>query len=474
MDALTVAGKLAVAEDDTRTPFCEPGCVTTGCVPSINATVQLLRRNLLTSWLHGSSVYLYDMGGPSWGSYNTTENTTASKKLYSAVRGVNRAVARIVSRNSTKAGLAAEVAVFIPSTAQKARVYQMMWDHLDSDADAYTPTQFQLGNLGAPVRWFYLEQLPTLPDSALRDIKLAVLLSPAVISDALAAVIRTRLASRNRTLVYTYIAGLLTSTTANDFNISRAADITGFPQLTGHGSAAPIRTKLTAATTTGVGVPPAAPRWSPELVGSILDFRSWETHADGQGKGIPKYVRDWMPPNRTSPWFHVQEDSDVVVLGRFAGGGESDGRASVAWRDNGDHRVVYTCHTWLPRLAYRAIAVSAGVHMFVDGTDGLPPPMPCPKFGSNNPCGRCHRCGNDGPTCLGFGDVAEAAGPALMIHAGPTLMHGSDKVRTVRLPCAAESVRDERGALVCHECGSFETAPMEAGDVALFDVEIEC
>ena len=61
-----------------------------------------------------------------------------------------------------------------------------------------------------------------------------------------------------------------------------------------------------------------------------------------------------------------------------------------------------------------------------------------------------------------------------MIHAGPTLMHGSDKVRTVQLPCAAESVRDERGALVCQDCRSFETAPMEAGDVALFDVEIEC
>ena len=61
--------------------------------------------------------------------------------------------------------------------------------------------------------------------------------------------------------------------------------------------------------------------------------------------------------------------------------------------------------------------------------------------------------------------LAPAAGPAW---SGPRVEvehpHGIAQLR----------IDGERGALVCHECQSFETAPMEAGDVALFDVEIEC
>ena len=64
--------------------------------------------------------------------------------------------------------------------------------------------------VGAPVRWYFLEQLERMPASALRDIKLAIVLSPMAVSPALAASIKTRLATKNRTLVFTYAAGLLT------------------------------------------------------------------------------------------------------------------------------------------------------------------------------------------------------------------------------------------------------------------------
>ena len=92
--------------------------------------------------------------------------------------------------------------MFLPSTASNTRTYNMEFDHLDDDTDDYNGLQFQFGTLGAPVRWFYLEQLPALDAAALAHIKLAVLLCPIVISDALRSVIQTRLATDNRTLVW--------------------------------------------------------------------------------------------------------------------------------------------------------------------------------------------------------------------------------------------------------------------------------
>ena len=77
-------------------------------------------------------------------------------------------------------------------------------------------------------------------------------------------------------------------------------------------------------------------------------------------------------------------------------------------------------------------------------------------------------------TCMGYGDMVAASSAAIMVHAGPTLMHGNDRVRTVRLPCVAKTVLDEAGAVVCSGCSSFATTPMEAGDVLLFEVDIVC
>ena len=407
------------------------------------------------------------MSGPSWGSYQSPENVSSSKFLWSNIRETNEAVLRLTSLpHRPGAGLYPEVAVFLPSTASNTRTYNMEFDHLDDDTDDYNGLQFQFGTLGAPVRWFYLEQLPALDAAALAHIKLAVLLCPIVISDALRSVIQTRLATDNRTLVWSYSAGLLTSTTSGDFNLSRAAEVSGLP-IHGHGSAAPIRTRLLAAPQF-----PRAPQWTaPLLASEPLAFRQWEGVANGGPSGVPDYVTRFMRPNTTSPWYEVREEPGVVVLGRFASEhSKSNGRVSVAWRDLGDHRAIYSCHSWLPRLAWRAIALAAGVHLYVDGGGAAPHPVPCQNASL---CPQCMRTPTY--TCLGFGDVAEATGPALMVHAGPTLMRAGDKARRVHLPCAATSVRDAfNGSLVCRGCDSFRTRPMEAGEVSLFAVDIAC
>ena len=466
LDALAAAGKLSIMEDDSRTQFdIVIGCAGKLIVP-FSQTGPMVRRNLLTSFLKGAGIYQYPMCGP-WARVTSPENVTYTREIWSNVTAVNKAIGHLAAKTlAPGAGLCAEVAIFIPSTAAKTRTYGMMYDHLDTNTDDYATLHYQLGALGAPVRWLFLEQLPSLPASILDCIKLAVLTSPIVISESLATVIKTRLATGNRTLVYTGSVGLLTSVTANDFNLSRAASITGLP-LRGHGSAAPIKTKL---------ADPAshhstAPRWSKQLLAAAaLPFRTWEG-APGTEATNPDYVSRYIGYNLTSPWYDVQT-GNVAVLGRYVGGGKSNALVSIAHRDNGDHRVVYSCQSWLPRLAWRKLAQAAGVHLYVDGGTK---DVPIFKPGQCKNASACSKCMHAiGGTCLGFGDVVEATGPALMVHAGPTLMHGHDRVRTVQLPCAATTVRDEQSEIVCKNCSAFNTSAMVAGDVLLYDVDITC
>ena len=79
------------------------------------------------------------------------------------------------------------------------------------------------------------------------------------------------------------------------------------------------------------------------------------------------------------------------------------------------------------------------------------------------------RAATDTGTCMGYGDVVEASGPTLMVHAGLTAGL-ADTPRTVRLPCTAAIVKDEAGAVVCQACDEFKTGAMGMGDVLLFEV----
>ena len=80
-------------------------------------------------------------------------------------------------------------------------------------------------------------------------------------------------------------------------------------------------------------------------------------------------------------------------------------------------------------------------------------------------------------------DVVEAAGPALMIHAGPWAAAGakwgSVGPRHVTLPIVAKNVWElaplggAQRQRVCQACGAFDTSVMQVGETRLYFVEAQ-
>ena len=82
-DHAAAVGKLVMAEDDTRTPFAAPGCSNGGCLTT-EQTSAIVRRDLMTSWLHGGGSYFFDMGLEGWWGRN---DTAAARGTTSAIWG---------------------------------------------------------------------------------------------------------------------------------------------------------------------------------------------------------------------------------------------------------------------------------------------------------------------------------------------------------------------------------------------------
>jgi hypothetical protein len=103
------------------------------------------------------------------------------------------------------------------------------------------------------------------------------------------------------------------------------------------------------------------------------------------------------------------------------------------------HTSVFSASPGMPVELWAALAVTAGVHMFVD----------------NSKC-----------TSWEVGDVIDVRGRFLMLHASSSCAPGRTS-RTLMLPFPA-TVRNEANVAVCHGCTSFTTDPMDPGDVQLF------
>ena len=118
-DCGIVHKKLWISEDDSRTSFAKPSSFTS-CTNS-TCDVNLLRRNLITTALHGAGIYQFDLSVAGWfGRAGGGQNASTTAAIWDAIASGRKAVEAIfhagvdktVNIGPRRSSLQPEIAVF--------------------------------------------------------------------------------------------------------------------------------------------------------------------------------------------------------------------------------------------------------------------------------------------------------------------------------------------------------------------------
>jgi len=275
-----------------------------------------------------------------------------------------------------------------------------------------------IAGIGAPVRVFLLSDLAR-EDFPFNEIKLAVFLNAFMLGSDLRTIVRTRLQGDGRTLAWLYAPGLLDADAcggpgACTPDAAASSDLIGL-QLQIHVTGAPLATTFVDEADAPVG--PALPVG---VAGATFGAQL----------------------GSVSPWLACAEEDDVVVLGRYA-----SGDPSVCWThdDARDHSALFVGTPRPPTAFWRAVARSAGVHLYTDAASGT-----------------------DDSAAGTHADAVEAAASGLLYHAGSGQQNAT--ARKVTLPREL-AVRSEWGGVVCgaaEPCKPFETPRLADGESILY------
>jgi hypothetical protein len=147
VDAMAVAGKLMMMEDDTRTSICLAGlgpgkhCPETPLdIATQSYNADAIRRNILTLALHGGGQY-FGMNGATWFGNASMPQTTAN--LWSNISHVGSMIVNQLSAAATSQPIEAEVAVFLSDSSAEARTidHDRGLFHGSPDTDNYQNLQ---------------------------------------------------------------------------------------------------------------------------------------------------------------------------------------------------------------------------------------------------------------------------------------------------------------------------------------------
>ena len=403
VDSASLHAKLFLTEDDTRTHFCNDslpgpgGCdgagLPTKATGSLNETIELLARNVYTAAFHRSGEYFFDLFMKGW--FGRPDKPAETAALWSAIAVLRAQTAALGSGPITP-----QVAVLVDDAS---------WAYLPLLGGAANNFGFNyalgegqeadFSTLGAPVSYYLVSDIlsPSFPSDQLR---LLIFTNAFALSDALRSAV-SRLQGGERTLVWWYAPGIiaLENSTADAARISALVGIAGI--------------------TRGAGAASLSTRWSENC-----------SYGNATIEGLPPWHAD--------PWFYLDEHAasaaaSVEVLGRYVDGGA----ASLVRQSFASHTAVFSGAPGMPMEVMRALAKTAGVHLYVDAGD----------------------------------DVVDGRGSCLMVHAGAT-RHDE---RTVRLPHSVASVAmlspltSEAVSVPCAQpCTSFQTPPLAPGASRLF------
>ena len=285
-----------------------------------------------------------------------------------------------------------------------------------------------VSSVGAPARTFLLSDL-ALDTIDWAPYRLCVFLNAYVVPPHIAAAIATKLKGGGKTLVWTHMAGVLAAPSPagpRALNTTAMSELVGI-NLTRGAGASPLFTHVPAGPTLGPGFPR-------DYGSATVAVDPWFYHAGHSGAAQEREHE------------RQQQAAQVEVLGTLAAAGTAALATLVRAVDVGrNYTSVFSSTPGMPVQLWRALAATAGVHMYVDDS----------------------ACSVD-PDAWEAADSVEVRGRFLLVHAAATCSGVAAVRRAVRLPAAVKAVTAEGGATVCTDCDTFQTPPMVAGDVHLF------
>lgn len=489
-DSAKLHGKGWAMESDTRTFLCASvpaACAGNNFSTDVSSTVQRFRRNLGFAAVRGQPSYMLDLDTYGW--LGQPQQLIESHQLWRGLGALLSTIASI-SSDAPRVGTGAkpevlsgplrfpaQIAVFTDSTSLD--LTPLSGPQSGSGLGGGCPSWFQnglkvnamtLSTLGTPVLHLATEDLLT-EQLDLSNIRLAVFLNAVHLAPEVEAAVRFHFGDQHpATLVWLGASGLVK-------NISEAADNTRPRRLTG----LPVRCSFTANSSLsmqftgslgGLGLPPfdstGGCRPSPVCVAdSILLENPPIDYSD------TTVLRNASRTNQSSVAAMFANKIEVMATELDASGAcvsVSGARVRCATMLRA-HRpaspvgaVVWTSAISLPWPVWRLLALSAGVHLYVESNSRVDP-----------------------PSSVVLGDTV-ALSPPTVSGLNSSWLHltaacrGLDNIyatscdqnvasaRTVVLPRKTR-VTDEGGHLVCACCDKFATHPLAPGDVAMFRLQ---
>lgn len=422
MDTARLRGKLYFLEDDSRTvlsiksnPHPEIHTTTT-----LQDTLRVLKRNLVTSAMHNVATYLYDLDSKGW--WGLPGQQQESEAIWSTVRGATQELsARIWPQSSTFGSTSDEIEVeialivddFSPAYFETAGgpIPRTNPDLGFSSLLNYHPAH-ALARIGAPFRNYLLTDLllPEFQSDVLPSLKLIIFANCVHVPRTVSNYINRTLWHSDRTLLWLWAPNVIAEEPGENvqgggavhFDPSGPARITGLPLRMGAGESS--------------------------------------LQADIAGFAFPYFGPSSY---KIAPWFYVDTaaaDASNLQLEVLAQYHESKLPALVRGSLPSGATSIFSGAVMVPTEVYAKIAKSSGCKIILDTAS----------------------------------DVVEVGGAGLMLVAGdPSLPRAR---RTVHLPSAVSKVEDLSNVLtanataptVCHNCSSFRTALVAPGDVLIY------
>jgi hypothetical protein len=369
INAMRLHGKIAITEDDSRTPFCEQEHSCGEATLNLHTTRTLLakvaRTNLLSVAMQRTGSYNYDIPGNGW--YGRPDEPNATALYWDALAAARGRAAALRSGSGSM--------LLEPQIALLADEVSAAYMRLDGGPDAVPPCQpastddLRAVRMGDAAGCGFAQQLLSQPSHVLKwvgapfaelllsdvlhanfsaaaaSFKMIVLPNALMLTPEIEVAIRTKLATPGRTLLLMWAPSVLNGA-GGGVDLAGPSRITGL-NLTPTDTATPLVTDWAVGGAKGAYGQsyPIAPAFT--LKSNEDDAASSLGGLAGSDEGLCG-------------------SGNLSILGRLSGGEKPP---SLVRLDSSRCSLLFSSSPGLSADALHALALAAGVHIFTNATD---------------------------------------------------------------------------------------------------------